>query len=86
MTCVLDMRKTKTFRLEEKLLAALDELAEKSGRTPNAYLEELLFRHCQAQGVLSLSEEPPKNQRGGKRPGAGRRKTKKTDEQPDTEA
>ena len=80
MVCVVDMRKTKTFRIEEKLLSALEQLADRSGRTSNAYLEELLFRHCQAQGILPLSEEPPKNTRGGKRAGAGRRKAKPEDE------
>lgn len=79
MTC-LDMRKTKTFRIEEKLLQALEDLASRSNRTSNAYLEELLFRHCQAQGIFSLSEEPPKVIRGGKRDGAGRPKLKKGEE------
>lgn len=76
MAC-LDMRKTKTFRIEEKLLQALEDLAARSERTSNAYLEELLFRHCQAQGIFPLSEEPPKATRGGKREGAGRPKVKK---------
>jgi hypothetical protein len=79
MACdTLDMRKTKTFRIEEKLLKALEELAEASGKNPNSYLEHLLFRHCQAQGKFALNDEPPKDQRGGKRSGAGRPKADPT--------
>jgi hypothetical protein len=86
MACdALDMRKTKTFRIEEKLLKALEELAEASGKNPNSYLEQLLFRHCQAQGKIPLNEEPPKEQRGGKRPNAGRPKAKFDDVPSDEE-
>lgn len=77
------MKKIKSFRIEETILVALDDLADRNGRTPNSYLEELLFRHCQAQGFFPLSEEPPKSQRGGKRLGAGRRKAEPEEIEPE---
>jgi hypothetical protein len=83
MTQAVDMKKIKSFRIEEKLLAALEDLADLHGRTANSYLEELLFRHCQAQGFFPLSEAPPKSQRGGKRTGAGRRKAEPEEVEPE---
>jgi hypothetical protein len=86
MSCgALDMRKTKTFRLEENLLNALSELAQESGKNQNSYLEQLLFRHCQAQGKISLNTEPPQDQRGGKRSGAGRPKSTQPEDAGDVE-
>lgn len=80
MPCLdLDMRKNKTFKLDERLLSSLDQLAERSGTTANNYLETLLFRHCQSLGLVPMNEQPPQGGRGGKRPNAGR-KPKATDE------
>jgi hypothetical protein len=73
VTGLLDMRKSKTFKLDERIISALERLAETSDTTPNNYLETLLFRHCQAQGHISLGEKAPVGGRGGKRPGAGRK-------------
>jgi hypothetical protein len=73
VTGLLDMRKSKTFKLDERIISALERLAETSDTTPNNYLETLLFRHCQAQGHISFGEKAPVGGRGGKRPGAGRK-------------
>lgn len=78
-------RTTRAFRLDERLLEALDRLALKGNISANKYLENLLMSHAKQLGEIPMDAEPLGDPRGGKRPGAGRRKTKKTDEQPDTD-
>jgi hypothetical protein len=85
MYCELDMRKTKTFKLDERLIAALESLAQQSGTTASNYLETLLFRHCQSQGLVPLNEHPPATKWGGKRSNAGRKKDKPSTNQADEE-
>ena len=72
--CFPDMRKSKTFKLDERILAALDALADEADTTANNYLETLLFKHCQARGHIAMSEPVPTGGRGGARKGAGRPK------------
>jgi predicted transcriptional regulator len=78
------MRKVKAFRLDERILDSLDQLAEGSDMTVNNYLERLLFAHCQLKGLIPLKEQPPEAGRGGARANAGRPKKQKG--QPDPEA
>ena len=73
----IDMRKTKSFKMDEKLLTFLEMLAESTGTSTNNYLETLVFRHCQGKGLIPFSEKPPVGGAGGKRAGAGRPKVKK---------
>jgi hypothetical protein len=73
----IDMRKNKSFKMDEKLLSFLDMLAASTGTSTNNYLETLVFRHCQGKGLIPFSEQPPVGGSGGKREGAGRPKRKK---------
>jgi hypothetical protein len=66
-------RKPKTFKLDERLITALEEAAIKSGENPGGFVERILWRYCQGLGVIDLTAEPSKDKRGGKRPGAGRK-------------
>lgn len=66
-------RKAKTFKLDEELIDALERLAETTGESVGAYVERVLWRYCQGVGMISPDKEPPKDPRGGKREGAGRR-------------
>jgi hypothetical protein len=69
-------RKPKTYKLDERLIDAVEKLAESLGQSGGSYVEQVLWKHCQGMGVLPISENPPKDQRGGKRSGAGRPKVK----------
>jgi hypothetical protein len=79
------MRKNKTFKLDERLLSSLEQLAERSGTTSNNYLETLLFRHCQSLGMVPMNEQPPQGGRGGARKNAGRPKVKSEDADTDAD-
>lgn len=83
MTCAIDMppRKPKTYKLDEQLIAALERLSESMGMSSGNYVEQVLWRHCQGMGEIKPTEQPPKDQRGGKREGSGRRKVKLDDEE-----
>jgi hypothetical protein len=72
-------RKPKTYKLDERLINAVEQLAESMGQSAGSYVEQVLWKHCQGMGVIPISENPPKDQRGGKRPGAGRPKTESDD-------
>lgn len=73
MTNLLDMRKNRTFRLDERVLSALEQIAEADATSTTNYLEAVLWKHCQARGYIPMAEKPPATGRGGKRPGAGRK-------------
>jgi hypothetical protein len=72
-------RKPKTYKLDERLIDAVEKLAELTGQSGGSYVEQVLWKHCQGMGVLPISENPPKDQRGGKRSGAGRPKRNESD-------
>jgi hypothetical protein len=73
-------RKPKTYKLDERLIDAVEKLAESMGQSGGSYVEQVLWKHCQGMGVIPISENPPKDQRGGKRSGAGRPKSKADDQ------
>lgn len=75
-------RVPKTFKLDERLINALNRVADLTGESAGSYVEKVLWRHLQGAGELPIGEEPPKDQRGGKRANAGRKKAenKGTDE------
>jgi hypothetical protein len=70
-------RKPKTFKLDEELIAALERLAEDANESVGAYVERVLWRYCQGVGVIPPDKEAPKDPRGGRREGAGRKPTGK---------
>lgn len=79
---VADMpRKPKTYKLDERLIAALDNVAARSGESVGSFVEKVLWRYCQGVGVIDPHAEPSKDKRGGKREGAGRKPVKNQDEE-----
>jgi hypothetical protein len=68
-------RKPVSYRFDERVIEAIKELADRTGVTPNEYLESHLFQHAKIQGVIPPDEEPLGETRGGKRPGAGKKKS-----------
>ncbi len=75
MTLEMAPRKPKTFKLDERLLEALRKVSEINGESVGSYVEMVLWKHCQGVGQLPITEEPIHDQRGGKRPNAGRKKS-----------
>ena len=66
-------RKNKSFKLDERVLKALESLAQKGNASVNRYLENLLFCYAQQEGEIPIDAMPIGENRGGKRPGAGRK-------------
>ncbi|MCY6492107.1 hypothetical protein [Leptolyngbya sp. GGD] len=83
MNTIAVPRKKAGYYIDERIIEALKELAQRTGKSVNEYLEELLFIHCKIQGVIPPDAEILKDLRGGKRPGAG--KPKKTESASSTE-
>ncbi|GAP96093.1 hypothetical protein NIES2104_26280 [Leptolyngbya sp. NIES-2104] len=74
-------RSTRAFRIDDRLLEALDKLAMKSNISANKYLENLLMSHTKQVGEIPMDTEPLGDPRGGKRANSGRpKKTESTDE------
>jgi hypothetical protein len=69
-------RKPKTYKLDPRLISALEALAESEGWSTGSYVEAVLWKHCQGKGAIAIGEEPPIDARGGKRANAGRKPTK----------
>jgi hypothetical protein len=59
-------RKTKTFKLDERVLAALEDLARRQNASANRYLENLLFAIGKKEGVIPIDEMPLGETRGVK--------------------
>ena len=66
-------RKPKTYKLDERLIEALEKLASSEGESTGSYVERILWRYCQGRGVIDPNDDPSKDKRGGKRPNAGRK-------------
>jgi hypothetical protein len=90
--CLIDMpRKAASYRLDERVLAALDEVSREGNISVNRYLENLLFAHLKQVGKIDMALQPlgetrgsmKGEARGGKRSGAGR---PKADPKRDTDA
>jgi hypothetical protein len=81
-------RSTRAFRIDDRLLEALDRLAQKSNISANKYLENLLMSHSKQVGEIPMNTEPLGDPRGGSRTGAGRKskKSEETDRASSTEA
>ncbi len=70
---LLDMpRRQRMFRLDDRVLDALEKVAQKT--SVNAYVEGLLFDFLKRAGYIDPGEQPLPETRGGKRPGTGRKK------------
>jgi hypothetical protein len=81
--CLIDMpRKATSYRLDDRVLAALDEVARDGNISANRYLENLLFSHLKQVGKLDMGAQPlgetrgslKGEARGGKKKGAGKPK------------
>jgi hypothetical protein len=72
-------RINRTFRIDSRVLEALDRIAEKNGASANNYLENLLMSHSKLLGEMPMDSEPLADNRGGKREGSGRSKKESTD-------
>jgi hypothetical protein len=81
MAAVEMPRKPKTYKLDERLIAALDDVATRSGESVGSFVEKVLWRYCQGVGAIDHHVEPSKDKRGGKREGAGRKPSKKSDDE-----
>jgi hypothetical protein len=79
LTFDMPARKPKTYKLDETLIQALEKLAESVGQSAGSYVEQVLWKHCQGAGFIPVAANPPKDQRGGKRSGAGRPKATLSD-------
>jgi hypothetical protein len=66
-------RKNKSFKLDERVLKALESLARQRNASVNRYLENLLFNHAKQEGEIPIDAIPIGENRGGKRKGAGRK-------------
>lgn len=58
------VRKTRTFKLDEAILAGLTELAKKNNSSANRLLENMLYEKLKAEGVLSPDLAPLGETRG----------------------
>lgn len=76
-------RKNAGYRLDERCIDALRELAKLTGKSVNEYLEELVFQHGKINGVIPPEEQPLGETRGGKRQGAGKPKQSQAETQAD---
>ena len=68
-------RSVRAFRIDERLLEALDRLAKKGNISANKYIENLLMSHAKQVGEMAMDAEPLGDPRGGKRANSGRKKT-----------
>lgn len=60
-------RIVRTFRIDSRVLEALDRLADKGETNANKYLENLLLSHAKLLGEMPMDSEPLADSRGGKR-------------------
>jgi hypothetical protein len=72
-------RINRTFRIDSRVLEALDRLAGKGETNANKYLENLLLSHAKLLGEVPMDTEPLADARGGKREGAGRKEKEESD-------
>ena len=80
-------RKNAGYRLDERCIEALRELAKRTGRSVNEYLEDLIFTHAKINSVIPPEAEPLGETRGGKRSNTGRKpKDAPADTSPSTDS
>ena len=72
-------RKDKGFRLDIRIVEALAKVKDLTGKSSNAYVEELLMMNLKSLGIIPVDAEPLPEARGGKREGAGKPRRSKDD-------
>jgi predicted DNA-binding protein len=65
MTAVEMPRKDKGFRLDTRIIEALAQVKKLTGKTANAYVEEMLLANLKSLGLIPMDEEPLPETRGG---------------------
>lgn len=74
--CTVGMpRKDTKLRIDERVILALREKAGESGMSFNALCESILFSFAKGSGKMPIDAEPLPENRGGKRPGAGAKRS-----------
>ncbi len=86
MTAIEMPRKKAGYSLDERCIEAIKVLAQRTGKSVNSYLEDLMFNHGKINGVIPPEEKPLGETRGGKRAGAGKPKATPTDDGPIVDA
>ena len=76
-------RKDKGFRLDIRIVEALSKVKDLTGKSSNAYVEELLMMNLKSLGIIPVDTEPLPEARGGKRSGAGKPKRSPIDDKSD---
>jgi hypothetical protein len=73
MDCLEMPRRQRMFRLDDRILEALDEVSANAGHSSvNQFVEMTLFNLIKAAGKIPADAEPLPETRGGKRAGAGK--------------
>jgi hypothetical protein len=84
MDCLEMPRRQRMFRLDDRILDALDEVSSNAGHSSaNQFVEKTLFDLMKAAGKIPADAQPLKDGRGGRRAGAG--KPKKSTDSVDTD-
>jgi hypothetical protein len=69
-----------SLKIDDRLIEGFKRAAKKSGLSLNIYMEQLLLGHLKGVGEIPIDTEPLPETRGGKRPGAGKPKSTKSDD------
>lgn len=69
------IRKDTKLRLDDRIILALRAKAGEDGMSFNALCESILFSFAKGSGKLSIDAQPLPGGRGGKRPGAGKKRS-----------
>lgn len=67
MTAATMPRKNRTFRIDERLIDGLAQIARLKNMSANKYMEDLLLTLCKEEGVLPADALPLGETRGGDR-------------------
>lgn len=79
--CLSMPRKQANYRLDDRVIDAIAELAQDANLSANRYLEILLFNHAKERGKLPNEAKPLGETRGGDR--SKPKKTNSTAEESD---
>lgn len=67
MTTATMPRKNRTFRIDERLIDGLAQVARLKNMSANKYMEDLLLKVCKEEGVMPVDALPLGETRGGDR-------------------
>ena len=67
MTSATMPRKNRTFRIDERLIDGLAQVARLKNMSANKYMEDLLLKVCKEEGVMPADALPLGETRGGDR-------------------